>query len=80
MSILIQNRSFPFVKLLSITLYMDVGEQIKKIRKHNKISRKILADNLGISQQQLYKYETNRNKTPLHVLAAIATYFDVSLD
>jgi len=80
MSKLKPNRSFIFSKLLTITLYMDIGVQIKKLRKHNKITRAVLAEELGISAQQLYKYETNRNKTPLHTLVTIALYFDVSLD
>lgn len=59
---------------------MNIGEQIKKLRKHNKITREDLAQILGVSAQQLYKYETGRNKIPIKSLVSIALYFDVSLD
>lgn len=59
---------------------MNIGEQIKKLRKYNKITREDLATILNVSAQQLYKYETGRNKIPVKSLVSIALYFDVSLD
>lgn len=59
---------------------MNIGEQIKKLRKHNKVTREDLATILNVSAQQLYKYETGRNKIPVQSLVSIALYFDVSLD
>ncbi len=80
MSNIIQNRSFILPKKLSITLYMNIGSQVQKIREHNKVSRRVLAGKLKISEQQLYKYEKNINKTPLHVLVPISHFFGVSLE
>lgn len=53
----------------------QIGANIRKMRKARGISMKQLADNLGITYQQVQKYEVGSNRVPVSRLATIADLF-----
>ena len=58
----------------------DVGAKLKKLREENKLSQEALAESIGISSQQLHKYETGKNKISFDKLEIIAEKFGVDLN
>jgi len=55
-----------------------IGQRIRLARKKRRWSMKKLADSLGISYQQVQKYESGRNFISLRWLLRICRAFDVS--
>ncbi|HEM7134008.1 TPA: helix-turn-helix transcriptional regulator [Providencia rettgeri] len=58
----------------------NVGLKIKTIRKIYKVSGLNLAEFIGISQQQLSKYENGRSDIPISKIMLIAFYFSVDVN
>ncbi|HGV3502243.1 TPA: helix-turn-helix domain-containing protein [Providencia stuartii] len=58
----------------------NIGEKIKKIRSEYKISGLDLANVLGVSQQQLSKYEKGLVDIPTSKLMLISIYFNVDVN
>ncbi|HEM8292667.1 MULTISPECIES: helix-turn-helix domain-containing protein [Providencia] len=58
----------------------NIGEKIKKIRSKYKISGLDLANVLGVSQQQLSKYEKGLVDIPTSKLMLISIYFNVDVN
>ncbi|WP_272682020.1 helix-turn-helix domain-containing protein [Providencia sp. PROV129] len=58
----------------------NVGVKIKKIRKNSKVSGLNLAKFIGISQQQLSKYENGHSDIPISKIMLIALYFSVDVN
>ncbi len=58
---------------------MRIGETIKKIRKAKGISQMELAERIGITYQQLQKYEKGKSKITVERLVDIAKALDVSI-
>lgn len=56
------------------------SEQLKKLRKENKLSQKSLAENIGIAQSAIANYETGYRIPSHDILMKIAEYFKISLD
>lgn len=56
------------------------GENLKTLRKSNKVSQKVLADHLGVAQNTIANYENNKRFPDMEVLTQIANYFNISLD
>ncbi|GAB5046924.1 helix-turn-helix domain-containing protein [Thermodesulfovibrio sp. TK110] len=56
---------------------MKIGETIKKLRKAKGISQMELADKIGITYQQLQKYEKGKAKITIERLIDIAKALDV---
>ena len=56
------------------------GENLKKLREKNHLSRKELADKLGLSEQAIHYYETGKRETNFATLIKIAELFDVPID
>ncbi|WP_353683982.1 helix-turn-helix transcriptional regulator [Thermodesulfovibrio sp. 3907-1M] len=56
---------------------MKIGETIKKLRKAKGISQMELADRIGITYQQLQKYEKGKSKITIERLIDIAKALDV---
>lgn len=54
--------------------------RMKQLRKDRKLSQVALGTRLGISQQNISKYEKNAYTIPLDVLISVAKYFRVSVD
>ena len=57
-----------------------VGERIKGLRESVRLSQKGLAENLGITQSAVNRYENNQSEASYKTLVLYADYFDVSLD
>ena len=58
----------------------DRGELIRKLRTERKITQKQLADQLGVSEATVCKYENNTSTPPFETLRSIASIFNVSMD
>ncbi|MEL7548133.1 MAG: helix-turn-helix transcriptional regulator [Pseudomonadota bacterium] len=56
-----------------------VGEQLRRARKANKLTQQELAGRLGISAQQLQKYETGYNRIPAGRLHELALILDLAI-
>ncbi len=54
-----------------------LGEKIKKLRKSRGISQMEMAENLGISYQQIQKYERGKSSLSVYRLYQIASFFNV---
>lgn len=57
-----------------------VGETIRKLRTERNLTLAELGSALGISHQQLQKYETGANRLSAGMLHAVATVFNVPID
>ena len=61
-------------------IYRRIGRNIRERRKAMDWSLQRLAGTLGISYQQLQKYEKGTNRLPSHMLVALAARFGCSTD
>lgn len=59
---------------------MSYMEKIKQFRKTHKITQKNIADTLGITQQQWFKYEKEVNELPIRYLEIICREYNISAD
>lgn len=59
---------------------MTIGERIKKIRKSKGISQYKLADGIGIAQNTISGWETDRNEPTIFSCILLADYFGITLD
>ena len=57
----------------------DIGERIRYYRKRANFTIQALAEEIGISYQQLQKYETGKNRIPASKLPNLALILDVSV-
>lgn len=55
-------------------------ERIKQFRQENNITQAQVAEALGISQQQYFKYEKGVNELPVRYLTAICKTYGISAD
>ena len=55
-------------------------ERIKQFRQENHVTQAQMAETLGISQQQYFKYEKGINELPIRYLVAICQAYDISAD
>lgn len=55
-------------------------ENLKKLRAASGVSQKTLADNIGLSQQSINKYENHNIEPDIATLIRIADYFHTSVD
>lgn len=53
---------------------------LKLLRNEYGISQQRLADALQISQQSINQYENHKVEPDIHILSAMADYFDTSID
>ncbi len=56
----------------------DVGFRIRRLREEFGLSQGELAERIGVSFQQVQKYETGKNKVSLNRLCQIATIFNTN--
>ena len=56
------------------------GENLKKLRTSQKISRKVLAEKLNISDSTLAGWENAHREPPLDKVIEVAEFFNVSVD
>jgi transcriptional regulator with XRE-family HTH domain len=57
-----------------------IGQNIKAIRKAARVSQESLAEHLGITFQQVQKYENGKNRISASTLLVIAAFFGVSVN
>ena len=55
-------------------------ERIRQFRQENNITQAQVAETLGISQQQYFKYEKGINELPLRYLTVICKAYGISAD
>ena len=55
-------------------------ERIKQFRQENHITQAQIAETLGISQQQYFKYEKGINELPIRYLCVICKTYNISAD
>ncbi len=55
-------------------------ERIKQFRQENNITQAQIAETLGISQQQYFKYEKGINELPIRYLIVICKAYSISAD
>lgn len=61
-------------------IYKEFGEKIKKLRKEKKLTQTDLANDLGMTQSSIYKYEKGLRKVSISILKKFADYFNLSID
>ena len=59
---------------------MDLGKNLKLLRKTKSVTQVQLAKDLGLDKSTIACYETNRNEPNIETLKRLARYFDVTLD
>lgn len=59
---------------------MEFSNVLKELRDYNNISQKKLADELGLTDRAIRKYESGESQPTLSVLIKLSYFFDVSLD
>ncbi|MGM0938910.1 MAG: helix-turn-helix domain-containing protein [Pseudomonadota bacterium] len=74
---------------IKLALAISIGEELQKLRKSRNLTGKVLADKLGVSQQQISRYERGicriDTDTLLYTLQLLGTsltvfFLDVSLN
>ena len=55
-------------------------DHLRGLREDRDLSQKDMAELLHIHQTTYYDYELGRLNVPIHVLTALAEYFDTSVD
>ena len=64
---------------MSNPIDVAVGERIRQLRKERRITQTDLAEAIGLTFQQIQKYEKARNRISASKLVQIATIFDVDI-
>jgi transcriptional regulator with XRE-family HTH domain len=64
----------------NISLEQHIGHRLQLIRTANELSRSDIAEVLGVSHQQLEKYEKGSNRIAASTLFQLITYFKVAPD
>jgi len=59
---------------------MNVGENLKKLRKSKKLTQDDIAKVLNISRQAYCRYENNQREFSLSALCALADFFEETTD
>ncbi|OAT44851.1 MrpJ family protein [Proteus hauseri ATCC 700826] len=63
----------------SKTINFRIGQRIRHLRKKLKCSGTLFAQELGISQQQLSRYERGTNRISIELIYLISEKFDVHI-
>lgn len=59
---------------------MNIGLNIRNLRKHADLSQEMLADRLGVTFQAVSRWERNESYPDITLLPAIANFFGVTVD
>lgn len=59
---------------------MEIGKVIRQLRKDSNVSRKTLADNIGVDVRTISYWETGTNEPKASYIYKLAVYFGVSAD
>jgi transcriptional regulator with XRE-family HTH domain len=58
---------------------MVIGSRIKKLREAKGLSQQIVADQLGMTQANYHKLESDKIKLKIETLERLAEFYDVSI-
>lgn len=61
-------------------MYMDIGNQIQKLRLDNSLTQEQLAEKLSVSRQSVSKWELDQSIPELEIIVALSKLFDISTD
>ena len=56
-----------------------IGKNLKRIRKFLRLSQKTMGEIIGVSFQQMQKYENGQNRIPAEKLYYISVFFDIPI-
>ena len=59
---------------------VQIGENLKSLRKSMGLTQQQVADKLNISRVNYTRYETNASNPDFQTLVALADFYDVSLE
>lgn len=59
---------------------VQIGENLKSLRKSMGLTQQQVADKLNIPRVNYTRYETNASNPDFQTLVALADFYDVSLD
>ena len=59
---------------------MNLGEQLKNLREQHNLSREKLAQQMNVSRQAVYKWETNKGYPDMDNLIRLSELYEVTLD
>ena len=59
---------------------MQLYQRLRDLREDHDKTQTEIAELLGTTQQQYYKYETGLRELPMHHFITLARYYDCSLD
>ena len=62
------------------TMEVMIGRVIRDLRRRDHLTQKELADRIGVTEQAVSKWETDRACPDVSLMRPIARQFDVSLD
>jgi transcriptional regulator with XRE-family HTH domain len=62
----------------AVLFVREVGRRMREVRVHRGLTREQMGKRLGVSPQQIFKYETGKDAVPLHRLLQFASLFGVS--
>ncbi|OQX93969.1 MAG: hypothetical protein B6I23_02600 [Rickettsiaceae bacterium 4572_127] len=68
------------IMLKDFKIHYEIGQKIKKFRKIAKISQTLLASKLGVSFQQLQKYEIGENQITADKLWKISKFLNIDIE
>lgn len=63
--------------LNNLSMDKTIGDNIKQFRKDKGLSQKALGNKIGVSQQMIAQYESNKREPKLQTLVKIATALDI---
>lgn len=58
---------------------LGIGKTIKRLRKIHGLTQGNLGDKIGVSRQQIQKYEIGKDNVPIPRLRAISNVFDIHI-
>lgn len=73
------NRKIVGGSMTQKTIAQELGENIKRIRQEKNISRKNLADKVGVTEISFGKYERGESSPSLDKILEMAKFLDVSI-
>lgn len=59
---------------------MNIGENLKKLRKQRGLSQQDVADKLNVSRQAYCRYENGQRELSLDFLCALADFYEETTD
>ena len=68
------------MKPVNNTNHIKIGQNLKRLRKQSKLTQSNIADVLGVSYQQIQKFEKGINRIFAHQILDICDEFDWDLN